>query len=285
MPIFYSQFLRDDNKASLAACEVSRQNVKENTPSNNGQNLRSSFKGSQRSEQEQQQPPTPPSSPSSRLVWHNHKGKSPNLKTRIISAFPFQYKDLSKKKTVHFASIEVQTYHCDHSCDEDVFIAKEQIVAMNKQRFKDASKLRKERNIKLLPSSSKNKENVINASNDDLDTSKRSHNIDRFLTEAFDPSLDTNEEVSICGIEHFVYPVLQQEMIRRRRKKSAKQEVFKFQEEKWPDPRGWRLARTSEENTLWARDVATFKGMQYSMKQKKVISFAQSHRRRASLRG
>lgn len=139
MPIFYSQFLRDDNKASLAACEVSRQNVKENTPSNNGQNLRSSFKGSQRSEQEQQQPPTPPSSPSSRLVWHNHKGKSPNLKTRIISAFPFQYKDLSKKKTVHFASIEVQTYHCDHSCDEDVFIAKEQIVAMNKQRFKDAS--------------------------------------------------------------------------------------------------------------------------------------------------
>lgn len=100
MPIFYSQFLRDDNKASLAACEVSRQNVKENTPSNNGQNLRSSFKGSQRSQQEQQQrqPPTPPSSPM-RLVWHNHKGKSPNLKTRIISPpFPFNIKTSPRRR-------------------------------------------------------------------------------------------------------------------------------------------------------------------------------------------
>ena len=283
MPIFYSQYLKDDKKA-LAACEVSRQSGKPNSPSNNEQtNLRSSFKGSQRGsalQRSQQEQRTLPSSPSSRLVWHNYKGKGSNLKTRIFSAF--QYKDLSKKKTVHFSSIEVQTYDWDYSCDEDVFIPKEQIVAMNKQRFKDASKLRKERNIKLLPSSTKENANaIVNASQDDLDTSKRSHKIDRLLQEAFDPKLDTNEEISICGIEHFVYPALQQEMIRR--KKNAKQEVFNFQEEKRPDPRGWRLARLSEENTLWAREVATFKGMKYNMKQKKSISFAQSHRRRASL--
>ena len=262
MPIFYSQHLKKDDVKALAAYEVSQQTDEgkpNSAPIKLSNNKISSMKGS-RPERSQEEPLTPTSSPS-RLVWHSNKGKF-SLKTKLFSAF--QYKDPSKKKTVHFAAIEVQPYSWDYSCDEDVFLKKEQIVAMNKERFKDAKKLRKERNI-TTPI--------------DLDISKRDSEIERLLKEAFDPKLDNNDEVSICGIEHFVYPALQQEMIKR--KKHAKQEVFNFQKERRPDPHGWRLARLSEENTLWARDVATFKGMKYVMNQKNNFSFAQ--RRRASV--
>lgn len=261
MPIFYSQYLKDDRKA-VVACEVSQQidKGKPSSPSKLSNKLSSSMRGSRRSptKQSQEQLISPPSSP--RLVWHSNKGFG--LKTKLFSAF--QYKDPSKKKTVHFAAIEVQPYTWDYSCDEDVFLKKEQIMAMNKDRFKDAKKLRKERNI-TTPS--------------DVDISKRVSEIERFLMEAFDPKLDKDDQVSICGIEHFVYPALQQEMIRR--KKHAKQEVFNFQKERRPDPHGLRLARLSEENTQWARDVAAFKGTRYCMNQKNSFSFAQ--RRRASV--
>lgn len=256
MPIFYSQHLKDDRKA-MAACEVSHQigKGKQYSPK-----LSSSMKGSRRSspqkrpKEQPEQPVSPPPTPSSSPRF--------SLKTKLFSAF--QYKDPSKKKTVHFATIEVQSYNWDYSCDEDVFLKKEEIMAMNKDRFKDAKKLRKERNI---------------TSSTDIDITKRASEIERLMMEAFDAKLDKDDQVSICGIEHFVYPSLQQEMIRR--KKHAKQEVFRFQKERRPDPHGLRLARLSEEYTQWARDVAAFKGRRYCMHQKNNFSFAQ--RRRASV--
>ncbi len=265
MPIFYSQHLKNDRKA-MADCEVAHQIGKHSpsSPNKMSDKLSSSMKGSRRSRQKRSQeqpispPATPPSSP--RMVWHSNKGFG--LKTKLMSAF--QYKDPSKKKTVHFAAIEVQPYSWDYSCDEDVFLKKEEIMAMNKDRFKDAKKIRKERNI---------------SSSSDIDISKRASEIERLMLEAFDSKLDKDDQVSICGIEHFVYPAMQQEMIRR--KKYAKQQVFDFQKGRRPDPHGLRLARLSEEYTQWARDVAAFKGRSYCVQQRNSFSFAQ--RRRASV--
>jgi len=74
---------------------------------------------------------------------------------------------------------------------------------------------------------------------------------------------DRDEGVSIRGIEHFVYPDLQQEMIRR--KKEVQREVMDFVRAKRPDPQGWRLAEHSRTYSQWARNVALEKGMKYYM--------------------
>ncbi|KAK1742128.1 hypothetical protein QTG54_007701 [Skeletonema marinoi] len=191
----------------------------------------------------------------------------------------FQYNDPTKKKTVHFATIEVQPYNWDYTCDKDVYYSKTAITAMNKQRFTDASKLRKQRNIKVPSKQDKEKAKAC----DDVDIAKRTSDIQRLLEEAFDPERDIDEEISIRGIEHFVYPALQQEMIRR--KKHAKREIVNFRKEKRPDPRGWRLARLSEVNTQWARDVAIEKGMRYCMNQEAIYGAGSVGLVRMSWRG
>ena len=262
MPFFHSRYLKDNKKAS-AVSEVSQSEPK--SPSNKIW----SKKGSQPStpQQRQEQPP-PPSSP--RLVWHSNVGSSRKTQAKkLFSAF--QYNDPSKKKTVHFATIEVQQYNWDYTCDPDVYYLKEQIAAMNKQRFTDASKLRKQRNIKLP--SKKDREKAKKAC-DDVDIAKRATDITQLLQEAFDPERDTDEQVSICGIEHFVYPALQKEMIQR--KKQAQREVINFDK---PNPQGWRLARLSEANTKWARDVAVEKGQRYCVTQETTMNKRQAWKR------
>jgi len=249
MPFFHSRYLKDNKKAS-AVGEAS-QISEPKSPSNKIWKQSTTKNGSQPSSPQQERP-TSPSSP--RLVWHSNVGSSRKTQAKkLFSAF--QYNDPSKKKTVHFATIEVQQYNWDYTCDPDVYYLKKQIAAMNKQRFTDASKLRKQRNIKLP--SKKDKEKAKKAC-DDVDIAKRATDITQLLQEAFDPERDTDEQVSICGIEHFVYPALQKEMIQR--KKQAQREVINFNK---PNPQGWRLARLSEANTKWARDVAVEKGKRY----------------------
>lgn len=293
MPFFYSQYLKDDKKA-WAAREVSQkidihqQPPKASSITNNNKqptnkliSKQQSFKKRPQQVQQRSSPqrPEPASSTPSRLVWHSNVGSSlktgtPNNKhaaKRAGGGFfsAFQYNDPTKKKTVHFATIEVQPYNWDYSCDKDVYYRKDQITAMNKQRFTDASKLRKQRNIKVPSSKDKkggDKENKKAC--DDVDISKRASDITTLLNEAFDAERDVDEQVSIRGIEHFVYPELQQEMIRR--KKHAKREVLNFKKAKRPDPQGWRLAKLSEANTQWARDVAIEKGMRYCMNQEAI---------------
>lgn len=95
-----------------------------------------------------------------------------------------------------------------------------------------------------------------------MDISKKSKDKDiaALLNIALDdPDLDEN--VSIRGIEHFVYPDLQQEMIRR--KKEQQREVLEFARSPRPDPQGWRLADHSRYFSLWARTVAVEKAMKY----------------------
>ncbi|KAK1734320.1 hypothetical protein QTG54_015087 [Skeletonema marinoi] len=223
-------------------------------------------------------PPLVPRSPSC-LARYSHVDPAPKeqkhaAKKGFFSAFiPLKkrnsFKKDPKKKKVRFAPDEVEPYNWDYSCDQDVYYQKEQIMAMNKERFTDARKLRKLRNIKR-PSKE--------AACDDIDLSKRAHNhnLDRLLKEAFDPERDIDEEVSICGIEHFVYPVLQLEMIRR--KKQAQNEVLSFKKAK---RQALRLAELSEEKTHWAREVAMEKGIRYCVNEEVAKSKPSCNWRRA----
>jgi hypothetical protein len=275
MPFFYSQYLKDDKKA-WAVREVSHQvpgsrnsppsSIKHNNTTKNQQVAVAA------SEQKQKQPSAAAIAPSrpvepSRLVWHSNVGstkRSPSNHVNKRGGFfsAFQYNNPFKKKTVHFATIEVQPYHVDYSCDKDVYYRKDEIAAMNKQRFTDASELRNQRNV------ADPKDDDKHHALDDAYIAKRTADIDKLLSEAFNAETDVDEQVSIRGIEHFVYPQLQQEMIRR--KKQAKREVINFKKSKRPDPQGWKLARLSEQYTQWAREVALEKGMKYCMNQEAI---------------
>ena len=132
------------------------------------------------------------------------------------------------------------------------------MAAMGQARFDDAATLRAQRIVQ---------EDNTNGGGggvgavgerhtvDDVAISKKSKEKDiaTLLNTALDdPDLDEN--VSIRGIEHFVYPDLQQEMIRR--KKELQREVLEFTRSSRPDPQGWRLAEHSRFFSLWARTVA-----------------------------
>lgn len=271
MPFFYSQYLKDDKRA-WAAREVAHLPsgaIKQQSPQKKAPDRPDNSTPKHANKHPPLSPkksPTRPAEPS-RLVWHSNIGSTQRTRTSrpikskggLFSAFQ------SKKKTVHFATIEVQPFRADYSCDPDVYFRKDEITAMNKQRFTDASKLRKQRNVKVPTKEEKEK------ALDDADIAKRADDIDKFLTEAFDPDLDIDEEVSIRGIEHFVYPQLQQEMIRR--KKQAKREVINHQKsgKKRLDPTGYKLQKISEQYTQWAREVAIEKGMKYCMNQETIF--------------
>lgn len=187
---------------------------------------------------------------SGRLVWHSQTGSSGKRN-------PKELKYSAKgKKVVHFSTIEVQPFHFDWNLANDVFYTRKELTAMGQSRFDDAATLRQQRR-------QAENENAGQAV-DDVDISKRSKvkDIATLLSAALDEA-DRDENVSIRGIEHFVYPDLQQEMIRR--KKEVKREVMGFVRSKRPDPQGWRLAQHSRSFSQWARNVALEKGMKYCM--------------------
>jgi len=118
---------------------------------------------------------------------------------------------------------------------------------MGQSRFDDAATLRQQRR---LDEKSVDDVGISNKSKVDV--------IANLLSAALEDD-DRDENVSIRGIEHFVYPGLQQEMIRR--KKEVQREVLDFVRSKRPDPQGWRLAEHSRSFSQWARNVALEKGM------------------------
>ena len=161
-------------------------------------------------------------------------------------------RDLSKK-SVRFSSEkdEVHLVHYDWTCVGDYFYSTAEIALMKSARFEDAALFRNEEKT--------------SATQDDLDVSRRQKIvcIDSLLSLALnDP--DTNVNTSIRGIEHMVYPELQQEMIHK--KKEVQAQVMSFVRSKRPDPQGWRLANHSRAYSQWARDVALEKGQAYTMK-------------------
>ncbi|KAL3783867.1 hypothetical protein ACHAWO_000562 [Cyclotella atomus] len=181
-------------------------------------------------------------------------------KNNSTSWFPLieikRSRDLNKK-TVHFPDDKtlVTIHHItfDWSSAADYFYTSEDIANMKSARYEDAALFRS--------TNSKNDEHVV----DDLDMSRRRSIlcIDTLLQTALQHSDDHPSDTSIRGIEHFVFPELQQEMIRK--KKEVQSQVLSFCKSKCPDPQGWRLANHSRMYSRWARDVALEKGQAYNV--------------------
>lgn len=242
MPFFHSQYLKD----AKVKAQSSRGSLL-------GSASRSSISvGSKPSaaSSNQRRPAT------SRLVWHSNTGSS-GLRSKGAQN---NYKPLNYtadgKKCVHFSTIEVQPFHFDWSLADQVFYTRKELTSMGQNRFDDADFLRRQRQ---LDGGGDGQQTV-----DDVGTSKKSKDV--AVAELLSAALsdeDRDEGVSIRGIEHFVYPDLQQEMIRR--KKEVQREVMDFVRAKRPDPQGWRLAEHSRTYSQWARNVALEKGMKYYM--------------------
>ena len=153
----------------------------------------------------------------------------------------------------------MQHFRFDWNLADQVFYTRAELAAMGQSRFDDAATLRAQRTSTALHD---DKGGGVGGTVDDVAISKKSKEKDiaTLLNTALDdPDLDEN--VSIRGIEHFVYPDLQQEMIRR--KKEVQREVLEFARSPRPDPQGWRLAEHSRCFSLWARTVAVEKAMKY----------------------
>lgn len=235
MPFFYSQHLKDDRPTG----RIGGGSLKCHPPPQTAAERRLPASAPRR--------PTVQKQPSSRrLVWHSNIGASGKRNKAQSNYKPLKY-SADGKKVVHFATIEVQPFHFDWSCKNDVFYTRPELTAMGQSRFDDAATLRKqlrldEKSVDDVGISNKSKVDVIA----------------NLLSAALEDE-DRDENVSIRGIEHFVYPGLQQEMIRR--KKEVQREVLDFVRSKRADPQGWRLAEHSRSFSQWARNVALEKGM------------------------
>ncbi|KAL7545118.1 hypothetical protein ACHAWF_008479 [Thalassiosira exigua] len=243
MPFFYSQYLKDERRKG-AQSGAAQAKTQQRRPTSNVPRRKSLTRGG-----------------SGRLVWHSNIGSS-GVRGKQSNFKPLDYGSKGKGKkslTVHFSTIEVQPFHFDWTVADDVFYTRRELTAMGQSRFEDAAKLRKQRHLDDAAMGGVSRDDVgISA----CPSKSKKKDISTLLALALDDK-DRDESVSIRGIEHFVYPDLQQEMIRK--KKEVQREVLDFVRSKRPDPQGWRLAQHSRNFSQWARNVAMEKGMKYSI--------------------
>ncbi|KAL7445893.1 hypothetical protein ACHAXH_008667 [Discostella pseudostelligera] len=249
MPFFYSQYLVKDEKKDKKTSSRSNPATNKSNATNNN---------------------IPPKRAAGRLVWHSNIGSS-GARTKGGGFKPLQFNygaatNGNGKKVVHFATKEVNYFSFDWNLADQVFYTRKELAAMGQGRFDDAATLRAQRAAaeEERGGGGGGEGGILGERHtvDDVAISKKSKEKDiaALLNTALDdPDLD--ETVSIRGIEHFVYPDLQQEMIRR--KKELQREVLEFARSPRPDPQGWRLAEHSRFFSLWARTVAVEKGMKY----------------------
>jgi hypothetical protein len=168
-----------------------------------------------------------------------------------------------KKKHVHISDNTPQrhTYDFNWECAIDYWYTKSELKTFNEDRFDDADILRKERGIHT-------------SSRDDADVlshSRRNIFIDDTVTHALE---DEGEEhlhdgndgngISIVGIEHFVFPVLQKEMLSRKKElKIAVLTKYRDPLARKKDPQGIALANECAKYSSWARNVAKERGIKY----------------------
>jgi len=145
------------------------------------------------------------------------------------------------QKMVHFSTVEVKTYQWNRNDDKHVYYTKHELSHIGNQRPGDASKLRKER----LFSGHREK---------DLTPT--------LLSFIFDPNDDIYKRASSRGIEHYVYPELRREIMRKQ--KRARAEVLNFLRSNPFDPDGMKLREHSERYTSWARELAVKKAKWYA---------------------
>eukprot|EP00580_Thalassiosira_gravida_P002452 CAMPEP_0201608846 /NCGR_PEP_ID=MMETSP0492-20130828/9266_1 /ASSEMBLY_ACC=CAM_ASM_000837 /TAXON_ID=420259 /ORGANISM="Thalassiosira gravida, Strain GMp14c1" /LENGTH=247 /DNA_ID=CAMNT_0048073857 /DNA_START=156 /DNA_END=899 /DNA_ORIENTATION=+ len=181
--------------------------------------------------------------------------KTSKHSTKVPTKINRKQNHRTNKRGVHFTDIADQRhkYEFDWEAEGDYWFTPVELKSMNQARQDDAMILRSERHIKV-------------ATRDDADAlSNTSHDvfIGYKITEALDDA-DDNHEVSIRGIEHFVHPVLQKEMVRR--KKELKKSVLGYSRNpkmRRLDPKGVNLAKESTSHSQWARDVASERGIKY----------------------
>ena len=128
---------------------------------------------------------------------------------------------------------------------DDVFYNREQLRVMNNLRFEDASKLR-----------AKMRENR-GVAHDDCALTRRSgagNSITQLLTDIINDRDEWDANISLDGIEPFVFLELKDEMVKK--KAIVKKEVLDFVKANKSDPQGWRLASHSRFHTKWARNNA-----------------------------
>lgn len=190
---------------------------------------------------------------------HNHnrrpKVEARNNNLRNSTGNTKLKNSLVKKKRVHFTDIAAKKieYEFDWELEPDYWYNREELKSFNEVRFDEAATLRKERSIKTA---SRNDA-------DELSASKRNVFIGDKITNALD-DIDDSGEISIRGIEHFVFPVLQKEMVTR--KKELKKGVLMYSRDpavRRRDPKGIKLAEQTVAHSQWARDVATERGIKY----------------------
>ena len=172
----------------------------------------------------------------------------------------FKKKQLSprskSKRKVRFTDIKPlhHNYEFDWDLEGEYWFSKAELKAFNEVRFDEADVLRKERGIRTK-------------SRDDADEIDNEEDRNDFIGDALTFALDDDNdghEISLRGIEHFVWPVLQKEMVKR--KKILKKVVVQWRipMNRRKDPQGLKLAEESEKLSEWARNVAQERGIKYT---------------------
>lgn len=159
------------------------------------------------------------------------------------------------KKKVHFTDIKPihHDYEFDWDLEGEYWFSKAELKTFNEVRFDEADVLRKERGIRTK-------------SRNDADDIEEEEDRNDFIGDALTHALDDDNdghEISLRGIEHFVWPVLQKEMVTR--KKVLKKLVIEWRlpVNRRKDPQGLKLAEDAAKLSEWARDVAKERGIKY----------------------
>eukprot|EP00584_Thalassiosira_punctigera_P005670 CAMPEP_0172532302 /NCGR_PEP_ID=MMETSP1067-20121228/5409_1 /TAXON_ID=265564 ORGANISM="Thalassiosira punctigera, Strain Tpunct2005C2" /NCGR_SAMPLE_ID=MMETSP1067 /ASSEMBLY_ACC=CAM_ASM_000444 /LENGTH=189 /DNA_ID=CAMNT_0013316807 /DNA_START=132 /DNA_END=698 /DNA_ORIENTATION=- len=181
--------------------------------------------------------------------------RSPNPRVSNNASRSRSRYNSKNKRRVHFTDTAARRheYEFDWDLRSDYWYDRTELNSFSAVRFEEAATLREARGVSV-------------SSRDDADgltMSRRNLFVGDKITNALD-DVDDNHEVSIRGIEHFVFPLLQKEMIAR--KKELKAAVLGYSRDpkaRRLDPRGERLARESAVRSKWARDVAKERGIKY----------------------
>ncbi len=159
-----------------------------------------------------------------------------------------------KKKKVRFTPYgpTLHSYEFNWELEGDYWFSKAELKTFNEVRFDEADVLRKERGIRTK-------------SRHDADGIEEEDDRNNFIWDVLTHSLMDNDshDISLRGIEHFVWPVLQKEMVMR--KKELKKAVLEWRlpANRRRDANGIKLAEDSAKLSEWARDVAQERGIKY----------------------
>lgn len=181
----------------------------------------------------------------------------PNANADLLSDLPRpkRWSANRLRRSVQFdIATERHKYDFDWELEGAYWYSRDELKSMRSVRLADAATLREALGI--------NADTIDDA--DGLTAGSRDAFIGYKITNALDCVRDDDREVSLQGIEPFVFPVLMKEMCRRRRKlQCAVLRRSRYNRRRGLDPEGIDLAEESAKRSEWARDVASERGIKY----------------------